>query len=161
MNISFTPNSELNLPLSDIQHCRIRTSLQWFAAAGQYTIHQTFQAGIQSPSKLNHSQRMFEKLSTSDILFISSLYYTSTHIVESLITIENNLFSARKTRISFIQDQMLNEYRCELCMYILYRLLNVDNPSVKWSDWLCKVIELSMQSCGKLLSNSFETYKTF
>jgi len=101
---------------------------------------------------------MFEKLSTSDILFISSLYYTSTHIVESLITIENNLFSARKTRISFIQDQMLNEYRCELCMYILYRLLNVDNPSVKWSDWLCEVIELSMQSCGKLLSNSFETY---
>ena len=104
---------------------------------------------------------MFEKLSTSDILFISSLYYTSTHIVESLITIENNLFSARKTRISFIQDQMLNEYRCELCMYILYRLLNVDNPSVKWSDWLCEVIELGMQSCGKLLSNSFETYKTF
>ena len=28
----------------------------------------------------------------------------------------------------------------------------------KGSDRLCKVVELSMQCCGKLLSNSFETY---
>ena len=31
----------------------------------------------------------------------------------------------------------------------------------KGSDRLCKVIELSMQSCRKLLSDSFETYFTF
>ena len=30
--------------------------------------------------------------------------------------------------------------------------------SVKGSDRLCKVVELSMQYCGKLLSDSFETY---
>ena len=32
---------------------------------------------------------------------------------------------------------------------------------LKGSDRLCKVVELSMQCCGKLLSDSFETYKTF
>ena len=32
---------------------------------------------------------------------------------------------------------------------------------IKGSDRLCKVVELSMQCCGKLLSDSFETYKTF
>ena len=31
----------------------------------------------------------------------------------------------------------------------------------KGTDRLCKVVELSMQCCGKLLSDSFETYKTF
>ena len=30
--------------------------------------------------------------------------------------------------------------------------------SLKGSDRLCKVVELSMQYCGKLLSDSFETY---
>ena len=29
---------------------------------------------------------------------------------------------------------------------------------IKGSDRLCKVVELSMQFCGKLLSDSFETY---
>ena len=29
----------------------------------------------------------------------------------------------------------------------------------KGSDRLCKVVELSMQCCGKLLSDSFETYR--
>jgi len=32
---------------------------------------------------------------------------------------------------------------------------------IKGSDRLCKVVELSIQYCGKLLSDSFETYKTF
>jgi len=32
---------------------------------------------------------------------------------------------------------------------------------LKGSDRLCKVVELSMQCCVKLLSDSFETYKTF
>ena len=31
----------------------------------------------------------------------------------------------------------------------------------KGSVWLCKVVELSMQYCQKLLAASFETYKTF
>ena len=31
----------------------------------------------------------------------------------------------------------------------------------KGSDRLCKVVELSMQCYGKLLSDSFETYSTF
>jgi len=34
----------------------------------------------------------------------------------------------------------------------------LENIPVKGSDRLCKVVELSMQCCGKLLSNSFETY---
>ena len=29
---------------------------------------------------------------------------------------------------------------------------------IKGSDRLCKVVELSMQCCGKFLSDSFETY---
>ena len=29
---------------------------------------------------------------------------------------------------------------------------------LKGSDRLCKVVELSMQRCGKLLSDSFEAY---
>jgi len=29
---------------------------------------------------------------------------------------------------------------------------------IKGSDRLCKVVELSMQCCGKVLSDSFETY---
>ena len=32
------------------------------------------------------------------------------------------------------------------------------SPIFKGSDWLCKVAELSMQCCGQLLSDSFETY---
>ena len=31
------------------------------------------------------------------------------------------------------------------------------DKAFKGSDQLCKVVELSMQSCGKLLSDSFET----
>ena len=31
---------------------------------------------------------------------------------------------------------------------------------LKGSDWLCKVVELSMQYCGTLLSDSFETTPT-
>ena len=30
----------------------------------------------------------------------------------------------------------------------------------KGSDRLCKVVELSMQYCGQILKDSFETYKT-
>ena len=32
---------------------------------------------------------------------------------------------------------------------------------LKGSDRLCKIVELSMQCCGKLPSDSFETYETF
>ena len=42
-------------------------------------------------------------------------------------------------------------------IFLLKRLLK----SFKGSDRLCKVVKLSMQCCGKLLSDSFETYKTF
>ena len=35
------------------------------------------------------------------------------------------------------------------------------NLIIKGSDWLCKVVELSIQYCRKLLEASFETYKTF
>ena len=31
----------------------------------------------------------------------------------------------------------------------------------KGTDLLCKVVELGMQCCGKILSDSFETNKTF
>ena len=31
----------------------------------------------------------------------------------------------------------------------------------KGSDRQCKVVELNMQCCGKLILDSFETYKTF
>ena len=34
----------------------------------------------------------------------------------------------------------------------------VKKPEFKGSNQLCKVVELSMQCCGKLLSDSFETY---
>ena len=34
-------------------------------------------------------------------------------------------------------------------------------PYLTGSDRLCKVVELSMQCCGKLLSDLFDTYKTF
>ena len=37
-------------------------------------------------------------------------------------------------------------------------IFNNNAKGVKGSDRLCKVVELSMQFCGKLLSDSFETY---
>ena len=37
------------------------------------------------------------------------------------------------------------------------RLLGL-RTTIKGSDRLCKVVELIMQCCGKLLSDSFETY---
>ena len=40
-------------------------------------------------------------------------------------------------------------------------LLYGRKKTFKGSDWLCKVVELSMQYYGKLLAASFETYKTF
>ena len=33
--------------------------------------------------------------------------------------------------------------------------------NLKGSDRQCKVVELSMQCCGKIISDSFETYQTF
>ena len=42
------------------------------------------------------------------------------------------------------------------CSELFYR-----NCLSNGSDRLCKVVELSMQRCGKLLSDSFETYLTF
>ena len=36
----------------------------------------------------------------------------------------------------------------------------ITNKSFKGCDQLCKVVELSMQCCGKLLLDSFETYYT-
>ena len=39
-------------------------------------------------------------------------------------------------------------------------LLSVRGGSLKGTDRLCKVVELRMQCCGKLLSDSFETYLT-
>jgi len=44
---------------------------------------------------------------------------------------------------------------------ILFYFLLFSNFSFKGSDWLCKVVELSIQYCRKLLEASFETYKTF
>ena len=38
-----------------------------------------------------------------------------------------------------------------------YRVLFTTVP-FKGSDWQCLEVELSMQCCGKLLSESFETY---
>ena len=35
------------------------------------------------------------------------------------------------------------------------------NLKIKWSDRLCKVVELSTQCYRKLLSDSFETYYNF
>ena len=40
-------------------------------------------------------------------------------------------------------------------------LFHVNWKLVKGSGRLCKVVELNMQCCGKLLSDSFEPYKTF
>ena len=36
----------------------------------------------------------------------------------------------------------------------------VDLKLFKGSDRLCKVVELSMQSCGQILQDSFETFET-
>ena len=33
--------------------------------------------------------------------------------------------------------------------------------NLKGTDWLCQVVKLSMQCCGHILQDSFETYKTF
>jgi len=38
------------------------------------------------------------------------------------------------------------------------RRRNFIDLMLKGSDWLCKVLELSMHCCGKLLSDSFKTY---
>ena len=44
---------------------------------------------------------------------------------------------------------------------ILFYFLLFSNFSFKGSDWLCKVVELSIQYCRKLLEDSFEPYKPF
>ena len=33
--------------------------------------------------------------------------------------------------------------------------------SFKWTDRLCELVKLSVQCCGQILWDSFETYKTF
>ena len=57
-------------------------------------------------------------------------------------------------------------WKCSTVHYYLFHSLSTmtelffENLSLmfKGSDRLCKVVELSMQCCGKLLSDSFETY---
>ena len=45
---------------------------------------------------------------------------------------------------------------------VLQGVVDKLRPNIKGSDRLCKVVELSIQFCGKkLLLDSFETYKTF
>ena len=39
-------------------------------------------------------------------------------------------------------------------------MFSVITSVIKGSDRLCKVVELSMQSCGQILKDSFETYET-
>ena len=39
-----------------------------------------------------------------------------------------------------------------------HRQSKIGNLIFKGSDRLCKLVELSMQCCGKLLSDSFKTY---
>jgi len=42
-----------------------------------------------------------------------------------------------------------------------FSILAVFKSVIKWTDRLCKAIKLSMQHCGQILKDSFETYKTF
>jgi len=43
-------------------------------------------------------------------------------------------------------------------VHIGYSVLAHVIRRIKGSEQLCKVVELSMQCCGKFLSDSFETY---
>ncbi len=60
-----------------------------------------------------------------------------------------------KLRIQFYQlSGFINGFMFVSEYTIVAEYINV----LKGSDRLCKVVELSMQCCGKLLSDSFETY---
>ena len=54
----------------------------------------------------------------------------------------------------------VNIYSYKL-VYFRIRFFLANFANFKGSDRLCKVAELSMQCCGKLLQDSFETYFTF
>ena len=61
------------------------------------------------------------------------------------------------------KDGLVMYLQKELCKSFLnFILLKLKSPiaifQVKGSDRLCKVVKLNMQCCGKLLSDSFETY---
>ena len=51
-----------------------------------------------------------------------------------------------------------NEQRFKNFFLILISRLFHFKPTFKGSYRLCKIVDLSMQCCGKLLSDSFETY---
>ena len=55
--------------------------------------------------------------------------------------------------VNFIEDLVVDKK----LDFVLKELLK---GNFKGSDRLCKVVELSMQCCGKLVSYSFETYLT-
>ena len=44
---------------------------------------------------------------------------------------------------------------------VVFELVNFVLLQFKGTDRLCKVVELSMQCCGQILQDSFETYKTY
>ena len=60
-----------------------------------------------------------------------------------------------KLRIQFYQlSGFINGFMFVSEYTIVAEYINV----LKGSDRLCKIVELSMQCCGKLLSDSFEKY---
>jgi len=61
---------------------------------------------------------------------------------------------SRKLKISKFTKVCLKNW----CTAVVGRKINKSVfASFKGSDQLCKVVELSMQCCGKLLSDSFKT----
>ena len=57
-------------------------------------------------------------------------------------------------------DLKLSVYQCQDSYKCRLQRKYLETRFFKGSDQLCKVVELSMQSCGQILEDLFETYET-
>ena len=69
----------------------------------------------------------------------------------------------KKIQVKAMLEQNKKMDKSQQCMELYMEIMfewceNLGTHLLKGSDRLCKVVELSMQCCGKLLSDSFETY---
>ena len=91
-------------------------------------------------------------LRTNEINFFERLKKTSKTWVAKIQSYKYNKIWGKKKKKVAILFQFSTYYWVKLERERQYRIV------INGTDRQCKVVELSMQCCGKLLSYSFETY---
>ena len=102
-----------------------------------------------------------------------TVLYTSSNLFFKIDILENNILelvalevSLQKCRYEKIFHYFLFNLKKMVfpyCMGVkkIWLIRSEEKKFVKGTDRLCKVIKLSMQCCGQILWDSFETYETF